>query len=279
VCVGAPRSRKRVGELLDDRFKKTRNSFLRLGQNEEANDEEEEEITHPKTNSMASITLDLPDPLGPTTEEKHCACWVWRVGGVSGRCKRLLCSIFCPSANLADLKVGISFGTPIKAGNASVKTGGAWCRQTHMQCQELVPFKGEGAGGEGLAWATTLWNGPMTCSPKYDLKLTISMRSMIRRVAGAPAAGSAMGTPPSMAIALAMTVVAGRCERASRVVWLGEALFSPACELPTDSSKLDFCAKEMCVDHTKHTKRLQLFCLFFSPALTRLFCFWVLENA
>ena len=97
-----------------------------------------------------------------------------------------------------------------------------------MQCQELVSFKGEGAGGEGLAWATTLWNGPMACSPKYDLKLTISMRSMIRRVAGAPAAGSAMGTPPSMAIALAMTVVAGRCERTSRVVWLGEALLSPA---------------------------------------------------
>jgi hypothetical protein len=26
----------------------------------------------PNTNSMASITLDLPLPLGPTTEEKHC---------------------------------------------------------------------------------------------------------------------------------------------------------------------------------------------------------------
>jgi hypothetical protein len=26
----------------------------------------------PKTNSMASITLDLPLPFGPTTEEKHC---------------------------------------------------------------------------------------------------------------------------------------------------------------------------------------------------------------
>lgn len=26
----------------------------------------------PNTNSMASITLDLPLPLGPTTDEKHC---------------------------------------------------------------------------------------------------------------------------------------------------------------------------------------------------------------
>ena len=26
----------------------------------------------PKTNSIASITFDLPLPLGPTTEEKHC---------------------------------------------------------------------------------------------------------------------------------------------------------------------------------------------------------------
>ena len=26
----------------------------------------------PKTNSIASITLDLPLPLGPTTDEKHC---------------------------------------------------------------------------------------------------------------------------------------------------------------------------------------------------------------
>lgn len=26
----------------------------------------------PNTNSMASITLDLPEPLGPTTEEKDC---------------------------------------------------------------------------------------------------------------------------------------------------------------------------------------------------------------
>lgn len=26
----------------------------------------------PNTNSMASITFDLPLPLGPTTDEKHC---------------------------------------------------------------------------------------------------------------------------------------------------------------------------------------------------------------
>jgi hypothetical protein len=28
--------------------------------------------THPNTNSIASITLDLPEPFGPTTDEKHC---------------------------------------------------------------------------------------------------------------------------------------------------------------------------------------------------------------
>jgi hypothetical protein len=34
----------------------------------------------PKTKSIASMTFDLPEPLGPTTEEKDCG----RRGGVSG---------------------------------------------------------------------------------------------------------------------------------------------------------------------------------------------------
>lgn len=31
----------------------------------------------PNTNRRASMTLDLPEPLGPTTEEKDCVCERW----------------------------------------------------------------------------------------------------------------------------------------------------------------------------------------------------------
>lgn len=38
----------------------------------------------PNTNSMASMTLDLPEPLGPTTEEKDCEVGVLDRGGGAG---------------------------------------------------------------------------------------------------------------------------------------------------------------------------------------------------
>lgn len=55
----------------EERWEGVRFNFLQNANSSQRNGRGRRDA-HPKTNNMASITLDFPDPLGPTTEEKHC---------------------------------------------------------------------------------------------------------------------------------------------------------------------------------------------------------------
>jgi len=108
----------------------------------------------PKTNSIASITFDLPLPLGPTTAEKFwcwegCVAHVWFVLYIACCC----CCCYCWR-------------------NAERAAASKRAR-THTETPTTK-----------RAARLTLWKGPTYCVPAYDLKFSSTICLIIRRGRG-----------------------------------------------------------------------------------------------
>lgn len=96
----------------------------------------------PNTKSIASMTLDLPLPLGPTTEEKLCK----HVFHIRAVCMRI-------SREQRPVMVSNIYTSPSTKALLQSRTSG------------VVRI--------------TLWKGPTRCSPAYDLKFSRTISVMI----------------------------------------------------------------------------------------------------
>ena len=179
----------------------------------------------PKTKSMASMTLDLPLPFGPTTEENLCqkrprAITQATVGGPrtrAGRCvatartprpAKCTCTLrgarvpFARTRSVARVPALHAAGpapTPARQqGSAAHRAAGAQASRRaadHAARRNTAGNRRRWRGASSarvLRPALTLWKGPICCTPAYDLKFSSVMCVMMRRVRGAlaPAAPS-----------------------------------------------------------------------------------------
>ena len=113
----------------------------------------------PNTNSRASMTLDLPDPLGPTTEEKDCL--LWGGGRERGESESERRARRMRRARLALASSPARFPPSLRRARAGTCHTTAGPRVTHNpETRRVSPP------------AHTLWKGPMLWTPAYDLKFS-----------------------------------------------------------------------------------------------------------
>lgn len=159
----------------------------------------------PKTKSMASITLDLPLPFGPTTEENLCT---------SNKSVQPQCSTASSTVPYIQRALGPSPLRFERRDRSHSRTAGRWARgpwaaavlrETNSCAPTQVLAVALGKNIRDLR-QNTLWNGPICCTPAYDLKFSSVMCVIISRVRG-----SAAFSAPSAILLRLTSPSEGRC--------------------------------------------------------------------